>query len=538
MRIYYSCDLPLFRFAAKEVPPVMYKPPRTPRRQLALSLQLVADELDNLLWDFTLETEDRARFYSFRIYDPGRPLEPDTLYILNPSKESCRYFPASDYPYLSIGDWEGAAEHICVRGQDFLAVVNILSHIFQRFRDFEAELNWILNHGGDLDTLCAAATAYLQNPVYLHDSVFAILALPCHVEGMLELDYNPETGKYFIPLWLVEDFKFSEGYRETLRQTRAAIWGTNQYPYHMRSLYVNIWDINYYRARLLVNELHVALRPSDGLLLEYLADYVLLILRRDDIVSVQNRRDLVSTLQNLIATGEADRRDLQILMTTLGWRETGRFLMAKLQSQEQRNAVTSITVLRSSLSAAFPEAFIFFYERQLCMVTDLNASGLDQPAFRSRLAPFLRDSLMYAGVSLPVDGILDLNTAYIQANYAMERAFRMRGHQWCVSFDSCALEYLLSHVETPTPLSQYLAPVPRFLRQYDLEHGSQYYATLRAFLQNERSIPKTAAALIIHRTTLLYRLEKIISLTKIDLDDEAARLYLQLSFHLSEEPFS
>ena len=161
----------------------MYKPPRTPRRQLALSLQLVADELDDLLWDFTLETEDRARFYSFRIYDPGRPLEPDTLYILNPSKESCRYFPASDYPYLSIGDWEGAAEHICVRGQDFLAVVNILSHIFQRFRDFEAELNWILNHGGDLDTLCAAATAYLQNPVYLHDSVFAILALPCHVEG-------------------------------------------------------------------------------------------------------------------------------------------------------------------------------------------------------------------------------------------------------------------------------------------------------------------------------------------------------------------
>ena len=93
-------------------------------------------------------------------------------------------------------------------------------------------------------------------------------------------------------------------------------------------------------------------------------------------------------------------------------------------------------------------------------------------------------------------------------------------------------------METPTPLSQYLAPVPRFLRQYDLEHGSQYYATLRAFLQNERSIPKTAAALIIHRTTLLYRLEKIISLTKIDLDDEAARLYLQLSFHLSEEPFS
>lgn len=503
-------------------------------RQLALSFQLIADELDDLLWDFSMQSEDRARFYSFRVYDPGQPLEPDTLYVLDACQESSRDFPADKYPYLSVGGREGEAEHICISGQAFLRTVNTLSQIFQRFRDFEAELNWILNHGGDLDELCAAATAYLQNPVYIHDSVFAILALPCHVEGMLELDYNPETGKHFIPLWLVEDFKFSEGYRETLRQTKAAIWGTNQYPYHMRSLYINIWDMNYYRARLLVNELHTSLRPGDSLLLEYLADYVLLMLRRDDMIAVQNRRDLVNTLQNLIATGEADRRDLQVLMTTLGWGETGHFLMAKLQSQESGNAVTSSTVLRSSLSAAFPEAFVFFYERQLCMIADLDAAGLDQPAFRSKLAPFLRDSLMYAGISLPVGSILDLKTAYAQADYAMDRAFRLRSHQWCVPFEECALEYLISHIETPTSLPLYLSPAPKFLRQYDQEHGSQYFDTLKSFLSNERSIPRTAEALIIHRTTLLYRLEKIVSLTKIDLDSETVRLYLLLSFYLAE----
>ena len=90
-------------------------------------------------------------------------------------------------------------------------------------------------------------------------------------------------------------------------------------------------------------------------------------------------------------------------------------------------------------------------------------------------------------------------------------------------------------METPTALSQYLSPVPQFLRRYDQDHGSQYCATLKSFLQNERSIPKTAAALIVHRTTLLYRLEKIVSLTKIDLDNEGVRLYLLLSFRLSEE---
>lgn len=510
----------------------MYKRSAAVHRQLPLSLQLIADALDEKLWDFTLQSEDLARFYSFRLFLPGETAEPGVLYVLG---EDCGAFPRDRYPYLSVGDRPGGAEHICVRGRTLLETANELARVFQRFRDLEAELNWILHHDGDLDDLCAAAIGYLQNPVYIHDSVFAILALPCHVEGMLELEYNPETGKRFIPLWLVEDFKFSEGYRDTLHQKKAAIWGTNQYPYHMRSLYINIWDVNYYRARMLVNELHTPLRPGDSLVLEYLADYVLMILRRDDMNAAQSHRDLVSTLKRLISTGEADRRELRIFLTTLGWRETGRFLLVKLQSQGSEDVITTSSVLRNSLSAAFPETFIFFYEQQLCMLLDMETSGLDQAAFRSRLAPFLRDSLMYAGVSLPVESILHLNTAYAQANYATECAFRLRSHQWCMSFEDCALEYLLSRIETPTSLPLYLSPAPKFLRQYDREHGSQYFMTLKSFLLNERSIPRTAEALIIHRTTLLYRLEKIASLTKLDLDSETVRLYLLLSFRLEED---
>lgn len=509
----------------------MYKIPRTPRRQMALSLQLIADALDNLLWDFDLASRDQARFFSFRVFTPGETPEPDILYVLQEGDA----FPRDLYPYVSVGDQPGGAEHICVRDRPLLETVNELSRIFQRFRDFEAELNWILNHGGDLSDLCAAATAYLQNPVYIHDNVFAILALPYHVEGMLELDYNQDTGKYFIPLWLVEDFKFSEGYRDTLRQTHPAIWDTNQYPYHMRSLYVNIRDAGYYRARLLVNELHVSLQPGDCLLVEYLAEYVLMILRRDDMSAAQNQRDLVGTMQALLSTGEADRRDLRVLLTALGWRERGRFLLVKLRSQNPEDTVTNSNVLRNSLSSAFEGTLLFFYERQLCMVVDMDAARLDQSALRSKLAPFLRDSLMYAGLSLPAESILHLNTAYIQASYALDLAARLRSHQWCMAFEDCALDYLLSHVKTPTPLPLYLSSVPRFLRQYDREHSSQYCATLKCYLQKERSIPKTAAALIIHRTTLLYRLEKIAALTKLDLESETVRLYLLLSFHLLDE---
>ena len=62
--------------------------------------------------------------------------------------------------------------------------------------------------------------------------------------------------------------------------------------------------------------------------------------------------------------------------------------------------------------------------------------------------------------------------------------------------------------------------------------GTQYYETLRAYLYHERNIPQTAAALIIHRTTLTYRLEKLQELVPLRLDDIERRLYLLLSYYI------
>ena len=73
--------------------------------------------------------------------------------------------------------------------------------------------------------------------------------------------------------------------------------------------------------------------------------------------------------------------------------------------------------------------------------------------------------------------------------------------------------------------------------RYDRENGTQYFGTLRSYLINERSIPKTAGSLIIHRTTLTYRLQRIQELFGLNLDDACHRLYMLMSLFLlnSEE---
>lgn len=502
------------------------------RRPVGVTLQDIVDELDDRLWDFSWNEEAKEPFRGFRSWTGKEAPRSGILYVI---REEDAGFPVDTSPYICCGGVEGAAPHICVPGRTAVEVLDLLAGVFERFRELEADLNWLLGHNGDLDDLCRAAFRFLQNPLYIHDSMFTLLAQSGRVEGMLELAYNEKAGKYFVPLWLIEDFKFSAGYADTLEQRRPAIWDTDQYPHHMRSLYVNIWDADYYRARILINELHVPLRTGDWRVASILADYALLFLRRDDRGGRAGPRNYEDTARTLLTGGEPDPLELRVLLTSTGWAEDDPFLVARLECQDSDLPLSSYAVLRSSLSSAIPGALAVLLDRKLCLIVDLRAAQSTVPAFRAMLAPFLRDSLLYAGASAVFDSIRELAAAAEQADFALSRAFRERGDRWYIPFEDCALDYLLSHIQTPYPLATQLSPVLSQLRAHDREHGSQLYNTLRCYLSNERSIPRTAAALIIHRTTLIYRLDKIVSLTGIDLDSETTRLYLMLSYRLAEQ---
>ena len=210
---------------------------QTPRKPIGVTLQDIADEMDELFWDFDQTGGDVLPFRSFRAWSGRESPKTGILYVL---RHGAGDFPVNHFPFISSGRRAGAAPHICVPERETVEILDLLSSVFERFRELEADLNWLLGHGGDLNDLCRAAFHYLRNPVYIHDSMFTLLGQSSRVEGMLELAYSEKDGKYFIPLWLIEDFKFSAGYAETLQQHQPAIWGVDQYPHHMRSLYVNI----------------------------------------------------------------------------------------------------------------------------------------------------------------------------------------------------------------------------------------------------------------------------------------------------------
>jgi DNA-binding PucR family transcriptional regulator len=127
-----------------------------------------------------------------------------------------------------------------------------------------------------------------------------------------------------------------------------------------------------------------------------------------------------------------------------------------------------------------------------------------------------------------------LSTAYYQAGAALDQAFRLRSEKWLLEFSECAMEHVMHNLPSPMTPGSLIAPELMELMAYDKDNSTPYFETLRAYLLHERDIPKTSEKLIIHRTTLLYRLKKIQSMLNVNLEDPWQRLYLTLSLWILE----
>ena len=67
------------------------------------------------------------------------------------------------------------------------------------------------------------------------------------------------------------------------------------------------------------------------------------------------------------------------------------------------------------------------------------------------------------------------------------------------------------------------------LVEHDKRKQSDLIRTLSGFFEANGNLAKAAQALDVHRNTLVYRLERIAELTKMDLDDSDNRLILHLA---------
>ncbi len=499
---------------------------------LLLSIRMIADKLDDNTIEYEeVQADHQPCLKAVRIFDLRETtFAKDLLYWLPPG--TAQQFPSDQYCYVTTEDIRGRAPHLSRVAMDSLPLFNLLLETFQNYHAFENALNDIIASDGTLDDICRLGYDFMRNPMYIHDRYFSVISMPYWVQGMLQFEYNEQTRKYNIPLSLIEDFKFNSSYTETLQQKNAAIWGTDQFPYGMRSMYVNLWDGDVYRGRLLINEVKTPFTKGEYAVAEFLGHKITCFLRLHGEHGAFHQKSHEDTIRSLLTEGTANAADVTAFMTSVSWSDHDTFICACIQSQNPDTAITSDSILRSRLLSEIPHSVSFFHEDGICLLSNVTMNGLTVADIRHTLSPIARDSLLYAGLSAPVKDLYALHYAYQQAYASLDIAKRRKDMHWVLPFEDCALDYMGEHINSELPDLYLISSSLLKLQSVDHMKGTEYLNTLRVYLEEEESIPRTSEKLIIHRTTLLYRLSKIRELVSINLANPDTRLYLLISFRL------
>lgn len=472
---------------------------------------------------------DPSRFRGVRLYTDAKETDPHLLYLLRP--EDAERFPF-DRACVSAVRVDGAPCLHCP-GMDTAALLDQLNALFDRFQRWEQRLDELVYQNVTLEALCECGAEMLENPVCVHDDWFVMIARSRELPDVLPPDTIMTSEREFLPRVVMEDFVGDTEYLETYQSRTPQIWeGTpNRQPW----LYVNLWAGEVYRGRLLVVQYHRALRKTDYLLSDVLAQRMLSLLDRKQLGVDRPHRGLDDIVFDLLNGARPETDEITRLMDALNWNARDRVVCVRLQEQQDGGSAMLEHALHSELFQAFPSGYIMFNDREQCVLLNLSRAPMSLAMIRHTLSPLCRDYCLYAGMSSPVDGLGEWHVAWLEAFQALSRAYERRDDKWIVPFSDCSLDLMLNSLQSPLQPRHMVAPELVALMEYDRQNDTQYFDTLRVFLLEERNIPRTSQRLIIHRTTLLYRLRKIENLVTLNLNDPWRRMYLLLSLKILEQ---
>lgn len=123
-----------------------------------------------------------------------------------------------------------------------------------------------------------------------------------------------------------------------------------------------------------------------------------------------------------------------------------------------------------------------------------------------------------------------IRRSYQEAEKAIKAARADGGKDRNISYSEIGAYKLLTEIENTELLKQYYIDTLGRLEQYDVQNNSDFMEILYTFLQEDGSYIQTASRLFMHRNTLLYKINKIHEILKVDLSNPKVRFEINLGF--------
>ena len=260
-------------------------------------------------------------------------------------------------------------------------------------------------------------------------------------------------------------------------------------------------------------------RPHDKELVELLSSFAVPCLMREGYHISANNRAVENYFIQLLDGASLSRERVAKRLDVLGYTVQPYTYVLTVCAKDGTSggASKALSGIIAELAATL-HGCVFLYNAALVCLYGSDHAVSDWPGQIPGLAECLARNDLIAGVSRQVSGMERLREHYLQAQEILEVGRRLNRLYTCYPYDTLSSFLLFDRIPRDK-LGLYCHQQIQELGAYDLEHNTELCVTLQIYLEQAKSLARTADILFIHRNTVRYRINRCMELLGNRLED-------------------
>lgn len=433
---------------------------------------------------------------------------------------SCDDSDFGNIPYIQV-----ALENL----EEIAEFMNDMQEIFDTADGWERKIHDLMLEHAGMDRLLQVTFEFLQNPL-------TVIGLDFTFVAEAGSKYLPPRARLYTDEGLNVEYVNALLQNETYREM-ADTHETVMFPAYIsgcRSMNRNLFVDEKATHRLILTECRVEITQGVICVLDILSEKLEFLLAHEE-EETDPDRDIEQIFVRVLSDRTADYMQISRELSELGWGGNHEYMCLILQITYLNQQNLSTKAISRYIKKKLGDSVSFLYQDEIVVFFDLTRLGMNQEEVAGKLVYFIRDTYLKAGYSRVMTGHMNLRRQYVQAKTALDVGSRKKPYLWIHYFSQVAMTYILEQATKRLPGTMICHEGLLELKKHDEENQTQYMETLRVYLEQHLSATQAARELFIHRSTFLYRLDRIREILQSDLDDPEEIFYLELSFRLLEQ---
>ena len=404
-------------------------------------------------------------------------------------------------------------------------VFDIIADIFDDYNNLENDaIKYAESY--DLEGLINRLFDFFNNPIVLFDKNYNVLALTKQY-GID--DVNSEWRHYYTygSPSLDHIIQNKDSSAEFISDPSAQIYRFNS-PSKQNYMTCSIAYNNVEIGRIAILEKDRTINFGDQQLLNCLILKIAPILTRTDF----SKKEFLGQnyLLKILMDVAVDDTELKHFFKYSTWNQEDSLKICLITPHINSIINEYLSLIKEYSLKLLPDFHVFIHQEQIIMVMNESIMSFETAIKLLKSVTTLEKNSTIS-ISLTFKGLKNLRKYWNQAIFAANYGKLLNNDSNYYNFFDYAIDYI---IQSKNNEDIYYACHPDIIKMHqdDNKNQTNMIETISTYLTNERSLIRTANALFVHRSTLIYRIKKIINRLEYDIEDSYSREYMMLSVRI------